>query len=70
MSMLKSIIQKTYPQLAIFAYYLDSLRWKHSVSYPLYPNMHQSDIIGGVNNFVDSCFELCFFIGMASSFTP
>ena len=53
MSMLKSINQKSCRQLAIFAYY--------------YPNMRQSDIIGGVNNYADSCFELCLFYEQVGS---
>ena len=39
-------------------YNLESAR-KHRVSYPFHPSMHQSDIIGGGNSHVNSCFELC-----------
>ena len=37
-----------------------------------HPNMGQSDIIGGGDNYVDSCFELCFFMNRSidPSFTP
>jgi len=65
--MLRSMSQKTWRQLAIFAYYLDSLQAQckpetrkvgnkllevylfyivFGVSYPIHPNMCQSDIIG------------------------
>ena len=30
-------------------------------SIPIHPNMRQSDIIDGGNNYADSSFELCFF---------